>query len=721
MVTRTEDGRRRALEHAYKKVVTRIRQQPDHGKFAQEVLSWIMVTCRPLTIKELQHALVQSPGKFAVSEWQLTSPSTIASVCGGLVVVEESTNSIRLVHSTARLFLEDNFYKVFEPENKTTTNSSQVATRDFKIDANSRISTACITYLRLRVFQTPLETLEEWYARLESNPFYKYAADYWKHHADAGLSRKDQHILEFLEDKQAIAAMCPVFPPIDRDHHYIQDIRLPDVYDTLVSSMQKWVEDCDHEECIDIGRPHNAQRLIRLIDTKRMCIVTAPLPRGLQYVALSYLWGGYLETHLSTDNIHDLTMPNGLVDEPLPRTVREAINFCQRASYRYLWVDVLCIVQNDMNDWQYQALSTGEVFIHAHITIVAACGSHSNSGIFYMDLGDEIYKKPNASRFRKVMSGTAWDGRGWTFQEKILSRRLLIFTTTGPYFLCARRLYSPGGSMAITPESVDRPLSLGRVECGRQLDKFLEIVQGFSTRQFAMERDITFAMHAITSPLGSMMDGKQNTFLWGIPTCVLDELLCWRVEWHDPDARRPRFPSWSWYAWKQRPQFPEALMNSLRKNSDRNDRQITKCIPGESLGLDWTDSQWGVMCLCLSTPCRILRVEMEYIHDERHVRHETNRPYIVRGMSDSNIVGRIQLDKEWRQLWPSKMHFIPIFSASGDDNSIRIKMLMCLTPIKTDTRNEVFERVQIMDCDITEMEWRAMENKGSYNDHIWLT
>ncbi|KAI1774254.1 heterokaryon incompatibility protein-domain-containing protein [Hypoxylon cercidicola] len=726
MATRnTEEGRKRELEQAYNKVVKRIRRRPEHAKFAKEVLSWILVARRPLTIKELQHALVLEPSKIPVDKWQLIHPSTIASTCGGLVVVEQSTNTIRLVHSTARLFLEDNLYRVFESEGVIMADSSTEAIRTFNIDANRRISLACIAYLRIDKFKTPLLTLEQWHARLESYPFYDYAADYWEHHVDAGLMRENQHVLAFREDKLAVAAMCPIFPPTELGPYFTPGDEILAIYGEFAQHMLEWVEDCGtcHGSCNDIGGiSQNPQRLIRLIDTRRMCIVTVPRPRGMRYAVLSYLWGNYQETVLTTENIHQLTTPHGLAHAPLPKSILEAISLCQYIHYRYLWVDVLCIVQDDMKDWQYQALRTGEVFIHANITIVAACGSSSRSGIFTLSerakSSEEVFSiKPDADRFRQVMSETSWDKRGWTFQEKILSRCLLIFTLEGPYFSCGSHLYSPGGSIATTPERIGRPLSLDKVECGRQLEMYLEIVQAFSMRQFAVARDIAFAMHAITSPLGSTLDGKPNTFLWGIPTCAMDELLCWRVEKHDPDARRHEYPSWSWYGWKQMPQFPLAVISLLQKSSEMKNHQITRCVPGESLGLDWTDSQWGVMCLCLATPRRTLRVDMEY----KQSVGSTNGLYQVRLMRKSNTVGHIQFDRRWRQYEPSTMHFIPVFTALGDDKSIRIKMLMCMNPVSADSRNEVFERVQIMDCDISETEWREMENKGGSNNHIWLT
>ncbi|KAF2738603.1 hypothetical protein EJ04DRAFT_417379, partial [Polyplosphaeria fusca] len=109
-----------------------------------------------------------------------------------------------------------------------------------------------------------------------------------------------------------------------------------------------------------------------------LCLVeTRPGPR---YAALSYVWGpvGKQEGILKTlkSNIQRLKTPGSLEkigkSEKLPNTLWDAISLSSSLSIPYLWVDSLCIVQDDDETRGAQLGAMASIYANAYITLVAA-------------------------------------------------------------------------------------------------------------------------------------------------------------------------------------------------------------------------------------------------------------------------------------------------------------------------------------------------------------
>ena len=71
-----------------------------------------------------------------------------------------------------------------------------------------------------------------------------------------------------------------------------------------------------------------------------------------QYVTLSYVWGASPMFKLNMYNFERLSTPGSLegIREDLPKTINDAILFMKAIGERYLWVDGLCLVQDDEED-----------------------------------------------------------------------------------------------------------------------------------------------------------------------------------------------------------------------------------------------------------------------------------------------------------------------------------------------------------------------------------
>jgi hypothetical protein len=77
-----------------------------------------------------------------------------------------------------------------------------------------------------------------------------------------------------------------------------------------------------------------------------------------QYAALSYCWGNpsVASTQITTTKNTEVAHQTGIQMEALTQTLREAVTVCRSLDIPYLWVDAMCILQDDDDDWNQQCV-----------------------------------------------------------------------------------------------------------------------------------------------------------------------------------------------------------------------------------------------------------------------------------------------------------------------------------------------------------------------------
>lgn len=112
--------------------------------------------------------------------------------------------------------------------------------------------------------------------------------------------------------------------------------------------------------------------------------------RGV-YACLSYCWGECQAGQANSSNL--LSNLEGIPLDDLPSTIVDALWLCHRLRIRYLWVDRLCIKQDDEKDWSEQASRMCEVYSRSALTIsVPVCEDSSQSFLGRRRLG---FKEPD--------------------------------------------------------------------------------------------------------------------------------------------------------------------------------------------------------------------------------------------------------------------------------------------------------------------------------------
>lgn len=185
---------------------------------------------------------------------------------------------------------------------------------------------------------------------------------------------------------------------------------------------------------IDVGKD-----MLRLVETGEDV-------RG-EYVALSHCWGNLEKQErfcTYTNNIKRLKA--GFSYRSLPKTFRDAITVTRALGIPYLWIDSLCIIQEDEKDWEEEAGKMEEIFSSSYCTIAADSAASSLAGFLNERLPrvcvsietprGPLYLAEAIDSFDADVENGILNSRGWVLQERVLSRRTIHFTSTQVYWEC---------------------------------------------------------------------------------------------------------------------------------------------------------------------------------------------------------------------------------------------------------------------------------------------
>jgi hypothetical protein len=197
-----------------------------------------------------------------------------------------------------------------------------------------------------------------------------------------------------------------------------------------LSKIRRWLELCDTRHGPDCKPSTSSdvafsKNTLRLIDVIEMKIVQRPW--STNYLALSYVWGGVQQLCLLKSNRAALQKPGALSKEihQISRTVRESMKFTRLIGERYLWVDCLCLTNDDQEELNQGMYSMFQVYQGAYFTIVAANGSSADASLPRLSTEsrhpEQAFEhiKPGlsmivAAYLDQCLPNTAWYTRGWT-------------------------------------------------------------------------------------------------------------------------------------------------------------------------------------------------------------------------------------------------------------------------------------------------------------------
>jgi hypothetical protein len=299
-----------------------------------------------------------------------------------------------------------------------------------------------------------------------------------------------------------------------------------------------------------------------------------------RYIALSYVWGdGSKALQTTTENFGQLCLP-GAFDKPenrrlIPRTILDSMVLASEMDTRFLWVDMLCIRQNDPDHLAQQLQQMASVYGNSYFTIIAANGPDAWYGL--RGVGGDSAPRNHKERILEFSpdakmiplpkddsdwSPAMWHTRGWTFQERVVSPRTFVFVGDTVYWQCRSARWHEnlvhGRRDSPCPERPYRDYSL-EAKPWPDLKQYFTLVEELNKRTLTKKSDALNAFASITTVLSNPFS---TSFFCGIPECLFDLGLLWSSR--SSLERRPQFSSWSWIGWSGRIQLSRGYTKAWR-------------------------------------------------------------------------------------------------------------------------------------------------------------
>ncbi|KAI1413253.1 heterokaryon incompatibility protein-domain-containing protein [Hypoxylon sp. FL1857] len=294
-----------------------------------------------------------------------------------------------------------------------------------------------------------------------------------------------------------------------------------------------WLDSCSSKHFCDglADLNHNPlkqnnQLQLRVIDVSKACVVTLPCEKP--YIALSYVWGK---------------------DQALKLTSHNQVSLHKEGCFNR--------IQDDAENIQVNVERMSQIYSDAHLTIVAAAGTNADYGLLGVSP-----KRPRSIRQKRVtiqgltianrlgshITSSYWNKRGWTYQERILSLKLLTFTLSYVIYYCDEgcdqdeQFHMSHDGAQYTPFDMTSKLDFA-------INSIFE-VYAFAVTEYT-KRSITNPMDKVKAFRG-LLDVLEEPFkcpfFFGLPVSMFDIGLLWI-----PLGRCRRgnkgFPSWSWAGW----------------------------------------------------------------------------------------------------------------------------------------------------------------------------
>ncbi|KAK2764745.1 hypothetical protein CKAH01_04910 [Colletotrichum kahawae] len=328
----------------------------------------------------------------------------------------------------------------------------------------------------------------------------------------------------------------------------------------------------------------------RLIDAALRCVIQAQ--EGVDYTALSYQWRtatAYPEAdlQLTKNNMDELERPHSLKESLIPEVISDAMLLCRNMGRRYLWVDRLCIVQDDDDLKLLQIQGMDTIYQQAFATIVA-CADGVGTGLpglvdrprqrtldnLCWHLGiDGHYVGASMITITEAVEKSEWDTRAWTYQERLLSRRHIFFGNSDVFFSCFQdnlrlgaKETNPSALQRMSRQSHGQGFETSLRQSESYYGSFAEmygwLAESYTRRAMTYRSDILNAFDGVLKIFGFL---SKTILIFGIPERFILQALLWGYEGTQGLATEPvGLPTWTWAAWAGQVQFNNHPLRFLR-------------------------------------------------------------------------------------------------------------------------------------------------------------
>jgi hypothetical protein len=330
------------------------------------------------------------------------------------------------------------------------------------------------------------------------------------------------------------------------------------------------------------------------------------------YAALSYCWGSSKQAVTTSSSLNSFL--GGIPLESLSQSHQDACLVTEGLGLQYLWIDALCIIQDDDTDKRNQISEMGAVYSNATVVIAASRASTATEGFLgprfqwrskdfgsatktkWLDLNNRgsVLVIPN-------FSNSFWeplDERAWALQERLMARRYLEYGTFQTRWFCAKSNVSHPvqdgwkrhwrHKISRDDEGFANVLSAitqlnGSSTAGREISPDLirkwwsSIITAHSYRSLTYEEDKLLSLAGIAQMFSRLTGDEYTCGFW---KCHLLNMLLWKFNKPSPRSYTYIAPSWSW-----------ASRNGLVYSHVIEDDELDMCLQLRKVSITLKDPQ----------------------------------------------------------------------------------------------------------------------------------
>jgi hypothetical protein len=364
--------------------------------------------------------------------------------------------------------------------------------------------------------------------------------------------------------------------------------------ESVTTVVQEWTDECCqlHEDCkINPSSPIGFLKATlpkRVVDVRpfhsEYQVKIVPYDGKSTYLALSHRWTSGPMPDWVTRKSNVSLRNDEFHLETLGKTVQDAISATRKLGCHFIWIDSLCIVQDDEMDWTFEAANMAGIYTNAMITISADSADDDDAGFlgkrvkFGEEGGSLLVRDDEQSREylevrlrykNQIPTATPAEGeifeidvlssplskRAWITQERILSPRILHYGKHQVFWECWSSCFAEDGHKFGQGTRGDRIAPFLRVLHDNSLTSkdiyraWLLVIQDYAARKLSRETD---KLPALSGMARIVSKRTNDAYLAGLWQGNLHMDLLWRTHAGYPGTKTPaewRAPSWSWMAW----------------------------------------------------------------------------------------------------------------------------------------------------------------------------
>ncbi|KUJ18981.1 HET-domain-containing protein, partial [Mollisia scopiformis] len=333
------------------------------------------------------------------------------------------------------------------------------------------------------------------------------------------------------------------------------------------------MQDCcnDHQDCAQ--KETRVPTRVLDIGSKTIKLLSSTGKAG-RYCALSHCWGSASHSPPRTTKANLESNQSKIEESSLSKTFRDAIVLARHFSIQYIWIDSLCIIQDDKEDWAKESSNMASIYENAYFVIAATQAEHGGIGcfsprpppsvslclnvaqangefapIYIREKNDHRPFNPLAAYKARADQRYPLLSRAWCLQERLLATRLIHFSREELFWECRTTTLCECRSL-ISHEESSYENQIGfkrRWAMNRGLRELFDLWH--KTLQLYSSLDITYESDRLPALLGlanQLQERGCGEYIHGLWKENLFADLIWRTSTRGTRPKEWKAPSWSW-------------------------------------------------------------------------------------------------------------------------------------------------------------------------------